>query len=244
MNGEGKTTSAVTGDPARRLKPRLIDADWLVMRDLARAIADASTKVSAPGKVAVDFGCGTMPYRPIFSAAGCRYLGADLDGAPDIAITAEGALDAADASADMLLSFQVLEHVRDLAPYFAEARRVLKADGRMILSTHGTWLYHPHPEDHRRWTREGLIHEIENFGFTVTECIAVVGPLAWTTVLRLTCWCYVLKRIPIIGGAVASLMAVVMNARALIEDAVTPVAIKRDNACVYVVIAEPTPGAS
>jgi hypothetical protein len=35
-----------------------------------------------------------------------------------------------------------------------------------------------------------------------------------------------------------------MNTRALIEDAVTPATIKRDNACVYVVIAKPTPGAS
>ena len=244
MNGESTTTGAITADPARRLRPRFIDSDWLVMRDLARAIGAAAAKVSAPGKVAIDFGCGTMPYRPIFAAAGCDYLGADLDGAPDIAITADGALSAADACADMLLSFQVLEHVRDLAPYFAEARRVLKSDGHMILSTHGTWLYHPHPEDHRRWTREGLTHEIESFGFTVADCIAVVGPLAWTTVLRLTCWCYVLKKIPIVGGMMAALMAVVMNARALIEDAVTPEAIKRDNACVYVVIATPTSSAS
>lgn len=244
MNGESKTTAAVTGDPARRLKPRLIDADWLVMRDLARAIAEASAKVSAPGKVAIDFGCGTMPYGPIFAEAGCDYRGADLDGAPDIAITPDGKLDAGDTCADLLLSFQVLEHVRDLAPYFAEARRVLRSDGHMILSTHGTWLYHPHPEDHRRWTREGLIYEIEGFGFTVTDCVAVVGPLAWTTVLRLACWCYVLKRIPIVGGIIAALMAVVMNVRAVIEDAVTPAAIKRDNACVYVVIASPRSGAS
>jgi len=85
------------------------------------------------------------------------------------------------------VSFQVLEHVRDIDTYLKEAGRVLRDDGLMLLSTHGTWLYHPHPEDHRRWTREGLIGEIARRGFQVTDCIAVVGPLAWTSMVRLTC---------------------------------------------------------
>ena len=47
---------------------------------------------------------------------------------------------AKDQSADLALSFQVLEHVRDLQTYFSEARRVLRQDGSLLLSTHGTWL--------------------------------------------------------------------------------------------------------
>jgi len=239
MIGETNAPGVATNDPSRRLNPRIIDADWLVMRDLAAAVRAAAAKTAGPNKTAIDFGCGSMPYRPIFTALGCDYHGADLEGAPDIAITAEGRLEAPDGAADMVLSFQVLEHVRDLSPYFGEARRVLKADGRMILTTHGTWLYHPHPEDHRRWTREGLVHEIESHGFSVDECEPVVGPLAWTTVLRLTCWCYALKKIPLIGQAIGWAFALVMNPRALLEDMATPTAIKRDNACVYVVVARP-----
>jgi SAM-dependent methyltransferase len=228
--------SMETNDPARRLAPRMIDADWLVMRGMLREIRALIDKTVAPGMTVLDFGCGNMPYRPLFEAAGAHYLGADFDGSPDIKIDAAGNIDAPDGTADFVVSFQVLEHVRDLATYFAEARRVLKPGGRLILSTHGVWLYHPHPEDHRRWTREGLISEMAAYGFAVGDCAAVLGPLAWTTVLRLTAYCYVLKRAPLIGLPLAGAMAALMNAKALLEDRVTPEWVTRDNGCVYVTL--------
>jgi|SRR5580658_4868479 SAM-dependent methyltransferase len=228
--------SSETNDPVRRLKPRMVDSDWLVMRGMAREIRALAVRLGKPGAVVIDYGCGNMPYKPLFEAAGCRYLGADFDGTPDIAIAGDGRIDAPDASADLVVSFQVLEHVRDLGRYFAEARRVLKPGGAMVLSTHGTWLYHPHPEDHRRWTRQGLIADMAVHGFAVSECAAVAGPLAWTTVLRLTGFCFVLKRIPLIGYPVAAILAVIMNARAFVEDALTPKSITDDNACVYVTL--------
>lgn len=223
----------------RRLRPRIIDTDWLVLRGLHAAVAQLAGQVCARGKVAIDFGCGSRPYQPIFAAAGVRYLGADLDDAADIRIGPAGHMGAADACADLVLSFQVLEHVRDLATYFGEARRVLRDDGWLLLSTHGNWLYHPHPEDHRRWTREGLLGEIAAHGFKPEVCVPVVGPLAWTTVLRLTCACWALRRVPLIGGPAASILAAVMNVRARLEDALTPAWVTADNACVYVTLSRP-----
>jgi SAM-dependent methyltransferase len=216
----------------------MLDTDWLVMRGMAREIRRLAAKLGRPGAVVLDYGCGGMPYRPLFETAGCRYLGADFDGSPDVAIDAAGRIDAPDSSADVVVSFQVLEHVRDLGAYFSEARRVLKPDGALVLSTHGVWLYHPHPEDHRRWTRQGLIAEMGACGFEVTECAAVVGPLGWTTILRLTGFAYVLRKAPIVGRPLAAGLALVMNARAWLEEALTPRAIADDNACVYVTLAK------
>jgi len=88
-------------------------------------------------------------------------------------------LAAADATFDMVASFQVLEHVWDLATHLTEAHRVLRPGGWLPLSTHGAWFYHPHPGDYRRWTGEGLRREIEAPGFGLLEMRPVVGPLAW-----------------------------------------------------------------
>ncbi len=219
----------------RRLHPRMIDSDWLVLREMRPAIEKVAARVAEAGKVAIDLGCGSQPYRSIFDSRGLIYQGADI-GSADIIIQESGRVDTADASADLVLSFQVLEHVRDVGQYLGEALRILRDDGWLILSTHGTWLYHPHPEDHRRWTRQGLLAELTRYGFETTECIPVLGPLAWTTLLRLICGYQLCLRIPFIGRAVANTLALVMNTRGYIENLITPDWVRRDNACVYVTL--------
>ncbi len=68
---------------------------------------------------------------------------------------------------------------------------------------------------------------------------AIVGPLAWTTLIRLTGYCFALRKMPVLGGLVGAAIASVMNARAWLEDKVTPATIRDDNACVYLVRANP-----
>jgi SAM-dependent methyltransferase len=225
------------GEASRRLAPRLRDTDWMVLRAMRSAIDAAGAKFARPGMEALDLGCGAMPYAPLFAARGVHYRGADLEGA-EILVDADGRVPLPDASVDLLLSFQVLEHVRDLDAYLGEARRLLKPGGHLILSTHGNWLYHPHPEDHRRWTAQGLRHDIESRGFEMGECKALVGPLAWTTMMRLTCFAVPLRSVPLIGRALAGLLATVMNLRAALEDRITPGWVTRDNACVYLTVSK------
>jgi SAM-dependent methyltransferase len=222
-------------DSERRLRPRMTDSDWLVLRKMRPAIERIAAQVGGSGQVAIDLGCGSQPYRAIFAARGLVYRGADFAGA-EIRIDESGRVEAADESADLVLSFQVLEHVRDVGRYLGEALRILRSNGWLILSTHGTWLYHPHPEDHRRWTRQGLLAEMAAHGFETTECIAVLGPLAWTTLVRLTCGYQLCMRVPLIGRALAGLLALVMNARGCLEELLTPEWVRNDNACVYVTL--------
>lgn len=233
--------TAPTFEQQRRLQPRLWDTDWLVLRGMCRAIADFAQRIASPGTVILDFGCGAKPYAELFTGRGATYIGADLGTGYDVQVRADGTLAAPDWSADLVVSFQVLEHVRDIDTYLSEARRVLRDDGLLLLSTHGTWLYHPHPEDHRRWTREGLIGDLEKRGFEVTNCIAVVGPLGWTTMVRLTCIAVALRKLPLIGKGLAGAIAVVMNLKATAEDWITPAWVTKDNACVYVTLSRKTP---
>jgi len=175
-----------------------------------------------------------MPYRAMVERQGATYLSADLDGDAALTISDAGILPLPDASVETVLSVQVLEHVRDLDRYLGEAARVLSDGGTLLLSTHGTWLYHPHPEDHRRWTRTGLVADIEARGFTVETVEAIAGPLATTTLIRLAGFAFFLRRLPIAGRLLAGMLCVVMNLRAWLEDRVTPAALTRDNGCVYV----------
>jgi len=220
----------------RRLKPRIWDSDWLVLRDMRTAIDRLADRIAAQDKVVLDFGCGSMPYAPLFTARGASYIGADLGDAHDVEIRPNGTLTAPNKSTDLVVSFQVLEHVRDIDTYLREADRVLSDDGLLLLSTHGTWLYHPHPEDHRRWTREGLISELRVRNFDVVDSVPVVGPLAWTTMVRLTCVAVALRRLPLVGKGLAAAVAVIMNLKATVEDWITPAWVTKDNACVYVTL--------
>src|SRR2546426_6127324 len=225
-------------DENRRASARIWEADWHVMRSLAAAIRAmlADRRLRLEGARVIDLGCGSRPYESWFTAAGAHYQGADIGAAAEIRILADGTVEATDGQYDLVASFQVLEHVWDVPTYLREARRLLKPDGWLLLSTHGTWLYHPHPNDYRRWTAEGLRREVEACGFRLARVCPVVGPLAWTTVFRSLGAAHFLRKIPVLGKYLLPAVALPFSLRAWMEDRITPGRITANNACVYVTL--------
>lgn len=191
------------------------------------------------GDAVVDMGCGELPYQSLFEGRGVRYVGCDIDGTPAVRIASGAPVPLDNGYASLVVSFQVLEHVWDLGWYLGECRRLLQPSGHLLLSTHGNWLYHPHPTDFRRWTQDGLVCEIEAHGFKVERITGLVGPLAWTTQFRLLGYREALRRIPVLGAVVLPPLTIAMNLRMELEDAITPAWIRQTNACVYVVVARP-----
>ena len=133
----------------------------------------------------LDYGCGSMPYRPLFEERGITYVGADLAGPPGatLVLNAYGSIPIAPESFDLVISSQVLEHATDPSFYLAEARRVLRPSGTLVLSTHGYWRYHPHPDDYWRWTASGLKRTLITNGFEIDSFQGIMGPLAAATQL-------------------------------------------------------------
>jgi SAM-dependent methyltransferase len=222
----------------RRVSPGLWHTDYLQLAPLAKLLT-AQASALPKGAVIVDLGCGDMPYAGLMRGLGLDYRPADIDADAvakgKLPIGADGRVPLPDGAADAVMSVQVLEHVPDLDAYCAEIRRLLKPDGTVLLSTHGSWFYHPHPEDHRRWTRTGLALDLQTRGIVVEEMHSICGPLATTTMIRLTAFAFVLKKLPVLGPLVAGALSVVMNLRGLLEDAVTPRVMRDDNACIYLV---------
>jgi hypothetical protein len=174
------------------------------------------------GARVLDFGCGTRPYEPWFAAAGAHYRGgAELDAAHEARIRSDGTLDRGDAEYDVVASFEVLEDVWNIGTYLGGARRILRRGAMLPLSTHGTWLYHRHPHDLRRWTAERLLREIESRGFNLVAMFPVIGPMVWATVLWLRGARHFLSKISWLARTIWALVAVLMNVRSWIEDRMT-----------------------
>jgi SAM-dependent methyltransferase len=228
----------------RRLWPRIWrDHDWYVMKHLRAAVESLLDLATGkqPGQQVVDFGCGDRPYEPLLARRGIQTAFCDLEGDVDVKIEPGRPLDLPDASVDGVVSFQVLEHVWDLDWYLGECRRLLKPGGWLLLSTHGNWLYHPHPTDFRRWTRDGLTRELECRGLTVQEVRSIAGPLAWTTLFRLLGLRHGLGKIPLLGPLLLVPLTLLMNLRMVLEDAITPAGLRDTNACVYVTLSRKPP---
>jgi SAM-dependent methyltransferase len=101
----------------------------------------------------LDVGCGDRPYRELFP----NTVGFDVPGNPYADL--HGSLESIPleaASFDLVLCLQVLEHVPDPAAAVRELRRVVRPGGRVLLSTHGVYPFHPNPDDLWRWTQQGL----------------------------------------------------------------------------------------
>jgi SAM-dependent methyltransferase len=134
--------------------------------------------VPAGGRI-LDFGCADVPYRGFFGDD-VDYVAADLPGNPHATLLLhdDGTVPVPDASFDAVLSTQVLEHVLDPALYLRECARVLRPGGRLLLSTHGIFVYHPDPVDLWRWTSAGLRHVVEDAGLRVVRFEGIIGLLA------------------------------------------------------------------
>jgi len=171
-----ETSQSQRGD---RLNPRRSHSRYVILTLLRREMERVVTHDLLPVDQAVvlDYGCGNMPYRSLFARSCHTYLGADLPGnelATEV-IDAAGRVGMADASCDVVLSTQALEHVHSPSAHLSECLRLLKPGGRLILSTHGYWIYHPDPSDYWRWTREGLCKIVREAGFDIRRVSALVG---------------------------------------------------------------------
>jgi SAM-dependent methyltransferase len=128
---------------------------WAVRSPLATWLAEEAGKGGSYRLL--DVGCGPKPYYPFFAERASEYVGVDVVENPAAELRGSvEALPVEDASFDVVLCTQVLEHCDDPAQAVRELRRVTAPGGRVLASTHGVQVYHPSPEDYWRWTHAGL----------------------------------------------------------------------------------------
>ncbi len=169
-----------------RAGPRLTEGPYLIRRAMEMALAGALDEVArrlppAGDRLVLDIGGRGKPYASLLEARlgtgghAVRHVAIDRGDGAEVVAAAE-ALPAATGRADLILCTQVLEHVADPEAAISEMARVLKPGGHCLLTTHGTWFYHPDPQDYWRWTSAGLRDLFARCGFSQV----VVRPVGGT----------------------------------------------------------------
>jgi SAM-dependent methyltransferase len=132
----------------------------------------------------IDVGCGSKPWKGLFEPFVDEHVGVDLvpskrnPGAVDLVASAyEIPLD--DASADTVLLTAVLEHLEEPHRAFAEARRLLRPGGYVIVTAPFIWPLHDQPRDFFRYSPHALRFLLESAGFEIVELQPVAG--VWKT---------------------------------------------------------------
>lgn len=156
----------------------------------------------AAGDRVLDVGCGEGQFTRTLVDAGARVVGVDIaeaalartrEAVPEAELhrwPQDGPLPLADASFDVVWAGEVLEHVADTAGWLSELRRVLRAAGRLLISTpsHGrprnvliallAFERHADPlgEHLRFYTRRSLRATLEALGFAEVRVVGIGGP--------------------------------------------------------------------
>jgi SAM-dependent methyltransferase len=143
-----------------------------IWRDLALLLPESRGFV-------LDVGCGAQPYRclvppdatyqGIDHADAQRHFGYSM---PDTTYYEGDRWPCADASVDVVLSTETLEHIPEPKVYLAEAFRCLKPGGQLILTVPFAARWHFIPHDYWRFTPSGLRQLLSAAGFTAIAIFA------------------------------------------------------------------------
>lgn len=141
---------------------------YLARRALWHAVGAAAPELH--GQL-LDVGCGSKPYRDFFTVD--RYVGLDIDtprtreqGAADHFYDGSS-FPFDNESFDSVLCNQVLEHVFQPDDFMREMHRVLRPQGRVLLTVPFIWDEHEQPHDFARYSSFGLRALFERNGFRI-----------------------------------------------------------------------------
>jgi SAM-dependent methyltransferase len=134
--------------------------------------------------VLADLGCGKVPYyelyRPLVSEVICIDWSGSWHGTNHVDIEADlnEGVPLPNSSVDTVMAISVIEHLREPATFFREVRRVLRANGKLIVNVPFLYWLHEEPHDYYRYTQYALRHFCDINDLNVVQLQSVGGPLA------------------------------------------------------------------
>lgn len=144
----------------------LVNPFYFARKGLYKHISNLAPKIK--GSI-LDVGCGTKPYENLFD--NFNYIGLEVNRNNKKAdLYYDGKIfPCNDNSFDNVISNEVLEHVFEPELFLKEIHRVLKVDGKILLTVPFVWDEHEQPNDFGRYTSYGLKYILEKNGFEIIE---------------------------------------------------------------------------
>lgn len=145
------------------------------------------------GGMLLDAGAGARPYLPVYRKYFPAFYSLDVPHSPhgmdsvDV-IASVQRLPFRDESFDCILLTEVLEHVPDPVKALEECRRVLKANGKIFLTTPFFIPLHEIPYDYFRYTPFALRHMGEQAGLRVESMSSKGGFWAFALMFVQSPW--------------------------------------------------------
>jgi SAM-dependent methyltransferase len=152
------------------VRPSLRDFTYLDCRRRAELIAEQAAKLPPQLHSLLDVGGKGKPYARFFVGRVANHFVLDVAPAYSVDVVGDARrMPLADASMDVVLITQVLEHIPEPIAVIAEIRRVLKPGGTLLLSVPSIFPQHGSPGDYWRYMPQGLEWILRDFhSVTVT----------------------------------------------------------------------------
>lgn len=179
----------------------------------------------------LDFGCGSKPYKPLFTVD--EYIGIDFEnpGHPHLNEQIDVFYDGkripfADGHFDSVFSSEVFEHVFNLEEILLEINRVMKKGGQLLITCPFSICEHEVPNDFARYSSYSIKYLLEKNGFEVVQQFKTGNSIETVSQLRIM---YIhqhitpyIRKIPVLRSVFRFLVYTSSNICALIAGKIFP----------------------
>lgn len=148
----------------------IVNPFYIARKGLYNNLSSLGHKIT--GKT-LDVGCGTKPYEKLFNHS--TYVGLEFDTGIDSEKKVADyyyngkIFPFKESEFDSVVTNQVLEHVFNPDEFLGEINRVLKTDGKLLLTVPFVWDEHEQPYDYARYSSFGLKSLLNKNGFEIIE---------------------------------------------------------------------------
>jgi SAM-dependent methyltransferase len=167
---------------------------YFARKGLASHISAIANNITG---LTLDVGCGTKPYQKLFAST--TYWGLEID-TPESRKSKHAdyfydgkVFPFEDSKFDSIVANQVFEHVFNPEDFLNESYRILKPEGKILMTVPFVWDEHEQPYDFARYSSFGLKALLEKHGFEIIEQrksisdIRVIFQLINAYIFKVTC---------------------------------------------------------